>query len=145
MWFCKTCKHISQGSTFSSNVTKMSYDVISHSTSMNCTSNNVVYLINVAFSMWEKLVRSWERSSLKRLTNLYLYHHFSCDSHSEDDLKISQIVTGFHTNRCRGFKYSRISTRGKIVMAQDSQSRITTFILKLKKEEVCTLCNYLMI
>ena len=36
---CKTCKHISQGSTFTSNVTKRSYDVISHSASINCTSN----------------------------------------------------------------------------------------------------------
>ena len=33
----KTCEHISQGSTFISNVTK---------SSMNCTSDNVVYLIS---------------------------------------------------------------------------------------------------
>ena len=39
---CKTCKHISQGS---SNVTKKSYEVISHGTSKTCSSENVVYLI----------------------------------------------------------------------------------------------------
>ena len=41
---CKTCKHISQGSNFPSNVTKKSYEVISHGTSMTCSSENVVYL-----------------------------------------------------------------------------------------------------
>ena len=42
---CKTCRHISQGSTFTSNVTKRSYEVVSSSASMTCTSENVVYLI----------------------------------------------------------------------------------------------------
>ena len=42
---CKTCSCISQGSTFVSNVTKRSYDVVSPNLSMDCTSENVVYLI----------------------------------------------------------------------------------------------------
>ena len=42
---CKTCKHISQGITFTSNVTNKSYEVVSNSTSMTCTSDNIVYLI----------------------------------------------------------------------------------------------------
>ena len=42
---CKTCIHTSQGSTFTSSVTKRSYEVVSNNTSMTCTSENVVYLI----------------------------------------------------------------------------------------------------
>ena len=85
---CKTCKHISQGSTFTSNVTKKSYGVISHSTSMTCTSDNVVYLISCnkcgiqyVGETSQKLINRLNnhRSSLKRLTNLYLYHHFSSE------------------------------------------------------------------
>ena len=97
---CKTCKHISQGSTFTSNVTKKSYEVISHSTSMTCTSENVVYLISCrkcgiqyVGETSQKLRNRLNnhRSSLKRLTNLYLYHHFSSDGHSEDDICIMPI------------------------------------------------------
>ena len=45
---CKTCKHIimSQGSTFMSNVTRKSYTVVSPSCSMNCATENVIYLIS---------------------------------------------------------------------------------------------------
>ena len=42
---CKTCNYISQGSTFVSNMTKRSYDIVSPNLSMDCTSDNVVYLI----------------------------------------------------------------------------------------------------
>ena len=42
----KTCKHMSQGGSFTSNVTKRSCEVISSNTSMTCTSDNVVYLIS---------------------------------------------------------------------------------------------------
>ena len=31
------------------------------------------------------------RNSLKKLTNLYLYHHFSSDGHSVDDISIIPI------------------------------------------------------
>ena len=97
---CKTCKHISQGSTFTSNVTKKSYGVITHSTSMTCTSDNVVYLISCnkcgiqyVGETSQKLRNRLNnhRSSLKRLTNLYLYHHFSSDGHSGDDICIMPI------------------------------------------------------
>ena len=40
---CKTCKHIYQGRTFVSNVTKKRYDVVSSASSMNCATENVVY------------------------------------------------------------------------------------------------------
>ena len=38
------------------------------------------------------------RSSLKRLTSLYLYHHFSSDGHSVDDIAIMSIedITPLH-------------------------------------------------
>ena len=41
---CKTCKHVSQGSTFMSNVTRKSYTVVSPSYSMNCATENVIYV-----------------------------------------------------------------------------------------------------
>ena len=55
---CKTCKHISQGSTFISNGTKRWYSFVSPNPSMNCTSDNVVYLRvgSVEFSMLVKPV-----------------------------------------------------------------------------------------
>ena len=56
---CKTCKHVSQGSNFMSNVTKKSYTVVSPSCSMNCATENVIYLLrSVEFSILEKQVRS---------------------------------------------------------------------------------------
>ena len=44
---CKTCKHnICQGNTFVSNVTRKSYNVVSSASTMNCATENVVYLIS---------------------------------------------------------------------------------------------------
>ncbi len=43
---CKTCRHVSQGSTFVSNVTQKSYAVTSSNSSMNCDTANVIYLIS---------------------------------------------------------------------------------------------------
>ena len=97
---CKTCKHISQGSTFTSNVTKKSYEVVSSGTSMSCVDDNVVYLITCrkcgiqyVGETSQKLRNRLNnhRSSLKKLPNLYLYHHFSSDGHSEDDISIMPI------------------------------------------------------
>ena len=97
---CKTCRHISQGSTFTSNVTKRSYEVVSSSASKTCTSENVVYLITCnkcgiqyVGETSQKLRNRLNnhRSSLKRLPNLYLYHHFSSDGHTEDDISIMPI------------------------------------------------------
>ena len=104
---CKTCKHISQGSTFTSNVTKRSYEVLSPNTSMNCVSENIVYLIKCKKCGVEYVGETSQklrnrlnnhRSSLKRLTSLYLYHHFSSDCHSVDDIAIMPIeeITPVH-------------------------------------------------
>ena len=39
-------KHVSQGSTFMSNVTRKTHTVVSPSCSMNCATENVIYLIS---------------------------------------------------------------------------------------------------
>ena len=92
---CKTCKHISQGSTFISNVTKRSYSVVSPNPSMNCTSDNVVYLITCRKCGIQYVGETSQqlrgrlnnhRNSLKKLTNLYLYRS---DGHSVDDISIT--------------------------------------------------------
>ena len=97
---CKTCDYISQGSTFVSNVTKKSYNVVSPNLSMDCTSDNVVYLITCkkcgiqyVGETSQKLRSRFSnhRNRLKKLTNLYLYHHFSSDGHSVDDMSIMPI------------------------------------------------------
>ena len=97
---CKTCHYISQCSTFVSNVTKKSYNVVSPNLSMDCTSDNVVYLITckkcgiqyvgeTSQKLRSRFSNHWNR--LKKLTNLYLYHHFSSDGHSVDDMSIMPI------------------------------------------------------
>ena len=97
---CNTCHYISQGSTFVSNVTKKSYNVVSPNLSMDCTSDNVVYLITCkkcgiqyVGETSQKLRSRFSnhRNRLKKLTNLYLYHHFSSDGHSVDDMSIMPI------------------------------------------------------
>ena len=97
----KTCKHISQGSTFISNVTKKSYDVVNpNNISMDCTSDNVIYLITCkkcgiqyVGETSQKLRSRFNnyRNRLKKLTNLYLYHHFSSGGHSVEDMSIMPI------------------------------------------------------
>ena len=42
---CKTCKHVHECSTFSSNVTHKTYNIVSPSLSMNCGTENIIYLI----------------------------------------------------------------------------------------------------
>ena len=83
---CKTCKHMSQGSTFMSNVTRKSYSVVSHSCSMNCATENVIYLISCKKcgiqyigETSQKLRNKMNnhRNRLRNLTNLYLYQHFN--------------------------------------------------------------------
>ena len=82
---------------------------VSHSKTLNCTSDNVVYLITCnkcgiqyVGETCQKLRNRLNnhRSSLKRPTNLYLYH-FSSDGHSEDDIciiPIEEITPGDSAN-----------------------------------------------
>ena len=41
---CLTCKHISEGSSFTSNITKKKYKIDSPNSGMDCSSRNVIYL-----------------------------------------------------------------------------------------------------
>ena len=43
---CKTCEHICHGSTFVSNVTNKKFSVLGSSSTMNCATDNLVYLIS---------------------------------------------------------------------------------------------------
>ena len=76
-------------------------------TSMTCTSENVVYLITYnkcgiqyVGETSQKLRNRLNnhRSSLKRLPNLYLYHHFSSDGHTVDDISIMPIEEIEHSD-----------------------------------------------
>ena len=42
---CKTCKYVHECSTFLSNVTHKTYNIVSPSLSMNCGTENIIYLI----------------------------------------------------------------------------------------------------
>ena len=76
------CKNIYQGRTFVSNVTKKRYDVVSSASSMNCATENVVYLISCTrcgvqyVGETSQKLRSRfnnHRNRLKSMANLYLY------------------------------------------------------------------------
>ena len=97
---CKTCKHVSQGSTFMSNVTRKSYTVVSPSCLMNCATENVIYLISCKKCGIQYIGETSQklrnrmnnhRNRLRNLTNLYLYQHFNSHGHSEEDLSIMPI------------------------------------------------------
>ena len=54
---CKTCKHVHECSTFHSNVTHKTYNIVRPSLSMNCGTQNLIYLSHVesvVFNMWER-------------------------------------------------------------------------------------------
>ena len=79
---------IYQGSTFVSNVTKKRYDVVGCASSMNCATENVVYLISCTrcgvqyVGETSQKLRSRfnnHRNTLKSMANLYLYSQFSSD------------------------------------------------------------------
>ena len=97
---CKACRHVSQGSTFVSNVTQKSYNVISSNSLMNCNTTNVIYLISCKkcgvqyVGETSQKLRSRlnnHRNRLRMLSNHYLYKPFSLDGHSEDDILIMPI------------------------------------------------------
>ena len=51
---CKTCKYVHECSTFHSNVTHKIYNIFSPNLSINCGTENIIYLESVVFSMWER-------------------------------------------------------------------------------------------
>ena len=97
---CKTCKHICRGNTFVSNVTRKGYHVVGYASTMNCATENVVYLISCrkcgvqyVGETSQKMCSRFNnhRNRLKSMANLYLYNHFNSDGHTEDDMCIMPI------------------------------------------------------
>ena len=97
---CKTCKHVHECSTFHSNVTHKTYNIVSSSLSMNCGTENIIYLITcrkcgiqyvgeTGQSLRKRLNN--HRNRLKILSCQYLYQHFNSDGHTEDDFNIVPI------------------------------------------------------
>ena len=79
---CKTCSHVSEGSTFRSSVTH-TYNVVSPNPSMNenvisCKRCGIQYVGETSHK-----VRNNHR--VRQLSNLYLYQHFTSDGHCEED------------------------------------------------------------
>ena len=97
---CKTCDHLVVGDTFTSNVTKRVYSVVSPSSIVNCSTRNVVYLISCRkcgvqyVGETSQTLRSRfnnHRNRLKQLCGLHLYHHFNSDGHTLSDISIMPI------------------------------------------------------
>ena len=73
---CKTCKHIVEGDSFTSNVTGRKYKVISNNPIMSCEARSIIYLISCKRYVGEisQLLRSRlnnHRNRLKHLCELY--------------------------------------------------------------------------
>ena len=97
---CKTCKHVHECSTFNSNVTHKTHNIVSPSLSMNCGTENIIYLITCrkcgiqyVGEMGQSLRKRMNnhRNRLKKLSCQYLYQHFNSDGHTEDDISIVPI------------------------------------------------------
>ena len=102
---CKTCTRVSEGSTFRSSVTHKTYNVVSPNPAMDCTTENVIYLITCKrcgiqyVGETSQKVRNRfnnHRNRLRQQNNLYLYQHFTSDGHCEEDISIMPIeeITG---------------------------------------------------
>ena len=97
---CKTCNHLVEGNSFTSNLTKVNYNVVSPNDDMDCGTSNVVYLISCNrcgvqyIGKTSQTLRSRfnnHRNRLKHLCDLYLYNHFNSDGHSLNDIAIMPI------------------------------------------------------
>ena len=97
---CKTCDHFVEGNVFTSNVTGRTYNVLCRNGSMNCATKNVIYLISCRkcgvqyVGETSQPLRSRfnnHRNRIKQLCQLYLYHHFSSDGHTLEDVSIVPI------------------------------------------------------
>ena len=95
-------RHVCIGNTFTSNVTKRTYNVRSpiNGRTLDCGSSNVIYLIScrrcgvqyvgkTAQTLRSRLNN--HRNRLKQLVDLHLYNHFSSDGHSVNDVDIMPI------------------------------------------------------
>ena len=100
-------KHVHECSTFNSNVTHKTYNIVNPSLSMNCGTKNVIYLITcrkcgiqyvgeMGQSLRKRMNNHWNR--LKKLSCQYLYQHFNSDGHTEDHIQW-RIQGGAHGAR----------------------------------------------
>ena len=94
-----------------SNVTRKCYNVVSPSCSVNCATDNVIYLISCKKCGIQYVGETGQtlrkrlnnhRNRLRNMTNLYLYHHFNSDGHSEEDIAIMPIeeITASDKDTC---------------------------------------------
>ena len=97
---CKTCACINVGSSFISNITNHSYNVVSPHVFLDCGTSNVIYLISCKrcglqyVGKTSQTLRSRfnnHRVRLKQMCDLFLYNHFNSDGHSHEDLCIMPI------------------------------------------------------
>lgn len=97
---CKTCQHVSESGTFTSNITHKCYNVVSPNPSMDCNTKNVIYLISCTRCGVQYVGETGQklrnrinnhRNRLRKLSALYLYQHFNSDGHTEDDISIMPI------------------------------------------------------
>ena len=81
-------------------VTRKWYNVVSPNSSMDCTTENIVYLITCRKCGIQYVGETGQklrsrinnhRNRLRKMTNLYLYNHFYSDGHTEDDINIMPI------------------------------------------------------
>ena len=97
--------------------------------SMNCATENVIYLISCkrcevqyAVETGQKLRNTFNnhRNRLRQLSNLYLNQHFTSDGHSEEDNQLKKVTCA-----------SNISIRAKRLEREDYWCR-----------ELCTVYPY---
>ena len=96
---------------------------------MNCATDNVDFMQRIQYvgetgQTLRKRLNN-HRNRLRNLTNLYLYHHFNLDGHSEEDIAIMLIeeITTSDKDTC--------SLSSKRLEREDYWCR-----------ELCTFCPY---
>ena len=97
---CKTCFHLVEGDSFTSNITNIKYSVVSRNSDMDCSTRNVIYLITCRKCGVQYVGKTSptlrcrlnnHHNRLKQLCDLYLYNHFNSDRHSLDDILLMPI------------------------------------------------------
>ena len=97
---CKTCFHIVEGDSFTSNITNVKYNVVSPNSDMDCSTRNVIYLITCRKCGVQYVGKTSQtlrcrlnnhHNRLKQLCDIYLYNHFNSDGHSLYDILLMPI------------------------------------------------------
>ena len=92
---CKTCFHLVEGDSCTSNITNIKYIVVSPNSDMDCSTRNVIYLITCRKCGVQYVGKTSQtlrcrlnnhHNRLKQLCDLYLYNNFNSDGHSLDDI-----------------------------------------------------------